>query len=90
MLTWLRLVLDRLDSQRNLLAAYTVLFHFLDYDTLRYCRGQPPARSPVQPRGVSHTTTGMFGTPPCSPVLCQILYKTTRKQHVLGFRCRRL
>ena len=35
MLTWLRLVLDRLDSQRNLFAAYTVLFHFLDYDTLR-------------------------------------------------------
>jgi len=35
MLTWLRLVLDRLDSQRTVSACYGVFFHFIDYDTLR-------------------------------------------------------
>jgi len=35
MITWLRLVLDRLDSQRTISACYGVFFHFIDYDTLR-------------------------------------------------------
>ena len=94
LLTWLRLVLDRIDGMRHLTAGYGVFFHFLDSDTLRYGWG-PRMRSAAaggtdRPRVPDGARRAPWPPGPPRPILCQILYKITRKQHVLGFRCRRL
>jgi len=58
-LKWLLLVWELLEGTQMLAKAYGVLFHYLEYDTIR-------------------------------PVLCQLLFKLTTKEHVKLFRCSKL